>query len=317
MNTSTKERQMCSQTTRSLGEDPVGSVPSWERCLGTELPGPWEADVTRSRHFPAVLNDALVGVEKNGPATRLQCILPDSEYSIPSFTRILLFSRQNRLFSEHERLEYLVPDEEAGKFAAELLRSPTPPIEYRVQDEGVRDVLVCTHGSRDACCATYGFPLYKALRERAEELGIRVWRTSHTGGHRFAPTLIDMPGGHYWAHLDINSLESVLGRKDDVATLRQHYRGWAGVSGAPAQAAEREVFLREGWKWLDYLKSAATTEADGRYEVSIEYASPDGSESGRYEVLVEQAGVVPLPNCMSEGAKGDVPQYRVAELRRV
>lgn len=52
--------------------------------------------------------------------------------------------------------------------------------------------LVCTHGRRDACCAKWGLPLYRALQSQAGE---QVWQTTHLGGHRFAPTLAVFPHG--------------------------------------------------------------------------------------------------------------------------
>lgn len=58
----------------------------------------------------------------------------------------------------------------------------------------MRDILVCTHGSRDVCWGKFGYAIYKLLRARhAAPNGLRVWRTSHIGGHRFASTLLDFP----------------------------------------------------------------------------------------------------------------------------
>ena len=48
-------------------------------------------------------------------------------------------------------------------------------------------LLVCTHGGRDRCCGSDGTRLFQALFPPP---GVRVWRTSHTAGHRFAPTAI-------------------------------------------------------------------------------------------------------------------------------
>ena len=61
----------------------------------------------------------------------------------------------------------------------------------------------CTHGTVDVACARFGYPLYRYLRDGfgGEEGGVRVWRASHFGGHVFAPTLIDLPSGLYWAYV--------------------------------------------------------------------------------------------------------------------
>ena len=50
----------------------------------------------------------------------------------------------------------------------------------------VTDVLVCTHGTRDTCCGSLGTRLWRDL----DAGGATVRRTSHTGGHRFAPTAV-------------------------------------------------------------------------------------------------------------------------------
>ena len=39
-----------------------------------------------------------------------------------------------------------------------------------------------------------------------EGSNLRVWQSAHFGGHRFAPTLIDLPIGHLWGHLDEEKL---------------------------------------------------------------------------------------------------------------
>lgn len=78
-------------------------------------------------------------------------------------------------------------------------REQLPTFErYRVPDaDKVRDILVGTHGTIDVACAKFGYPLYRHLRDTYADEGLRVWRVSHFGGHVFAPTLMDMPTGHY------------------------------------------------------------------------------------------------------------------------
>ncbi|MCS5478553.1 sucrase ferredoxin [Corynebacterium sp. YIM 101645] len=73
-----------------------------------------------------------------------------------------------------------------GRNGAELVEEPL--------------VLVCTHGKRDVCCALKGRPLAAALYERHP--GNIVWETSHTKGHRFAPSLLLMPWGYSYGRLN-------------------------------------------------------------------------------------------------------------------
>lgn len=52
--------------------------------------------------------------------------------------------------------------------------------------------LVCTHGSRDACCAIAGRPVAEALQSLRPEA---TWECSHVGGHRFAANVVVLPYG--------------------------------------------------------------------------------------------------------------------------
>ena len=54
-------------------------------------------------------------------------------------------------------------------------------------------VLVCTNGRHDPCCATFGRPLARVLREGARRDD--VWECSHIGGDRFAANIVILPEG--------------------------------------------------------------------------------------------------------------------------
>ncbi|MGF6883965.1 hypothetical protein ABIA39_003793 [Nocardia sp. GAS34] len=71
----------------------------------------------------------------------------------------------------------------------QLLNGPAPGIGARVTDPVV---LVCAHGKRDQCCALLGRPIAAGLAGVYPE---QVWECSHTGGHRFAPAMVLLPGG--------------------------------------------------------------------------------------------------------------------------
>ena len=99
------------------------------------------------------------------------------------------------------------------------------------------------------------------MRERYASETLRVWRCSHFGGHRFAPTLIDFPQGRSWGHLEPEILDLLIEQKGDVTDLYRFYRGWAGLSQLE-QIAEREIWMQEGWDWLKYPKTSQVLETD-------------------------------------------------------
>lgn len=70
-------------------------------------------------------------------------------------------------------------------------------------------LLVCTHGSRDACCGSLGPKLAARLGQDHQ-----VWEVSHLGGHRFAPTLWHLPSWRVYGRVPLE------GRWDDPACLR-------------------------------------------------------------------------------------------------
>ncbi|MDD9994661.1 MAG: hypothetical protein OXS35_02775 [Dehalococcoidia bacterium] len=315
----------CTEQARQLGEDPVGSAPPWKRCLVFELPAPWEARVEFSRAFPDEPRQVLGQLEARGERVRLQCVLPDPEYSIPGTTRLILFSRPADVLASCGRAEYLVPSESAAEVACALLEDGSIPErfdQWREHASPAREILICTHGNRDACCGSYGVPIYESLRKMADEDPLidgtktRVWRTSHTGGHRFAPTLIDLPEGRYWAFVDSDLAADVLRRRGDLGSMVDRYRGWAALASPAEQNAERAAFARVGWNWVTAQKRIETFGAVSgidRHRIRFTYTESPAHPPGCLDVSVEYAGSVPTMNCMKRGSKGDNPQYRIVE----
>lgn len=98
-------------------------------------------------------------------------------------------------------------------------------------------LLVCTHGKRDRCCAVKGRPLAGALAQKYPEL---VWESSHTKGHRFAPSMLLLPWNYSFGRLDADSAEALL---TDVLAGRLPLAGnrGRGVYDSQGQVAELAV----------------------------------------------------------------------------
>lgn len=317
----TAPRRLCSEVSRENGDDPIGTATPYDTYLGIEIPSPWKEDIARSVNYPPGLWDALVRAWNSGAVTRNTGILPDPAYSVEGHTRVLMMRRPEGPFGRFEKTEYLLPDNELVGFVEALADGEGERFDpYLRSAQNVRDVLVCTHGANDACCGKFGYPVYDRLRGiAADSEELRVWRTSHIGGHRFAATLMDLPEGRCWGHLDADTAERVLYRDVPAAGLAAKYRGWAGLQTDLEQVAERAILVREGWGWTAQLKSSRLLGPDesGRAEVRIDYASPDGAFSGAYEAIVEPAGsVMTLPRSGS-GPLQEAEKYRVARLEQV
>lgn len=312
--------RLCSVVSRRNGDDPAGTATPFDSYLIVEVPGPWSEDIARSPNYPPGLWDALSRAWSSGAVTRSTGILPDPEYSVEGRTRVLMLRRPWEPFARFHRSEYLLPDGKLAGFVEALADAEEDRFEsYLRPATSIRDVLVCTHGAMDACCGKFGYPVYERLRDIAENSDeLRVWRTSHIGGHRFAATILDLPEGRGWGHLDAETAERALRRDVPAADLAEKYRGWASLRTDLEQVAERAILAREGWEWTGYLKSSSVSRAgdNGGGEVRIEYSSPDGAVSGVYEATVEPAeSVMTLPKT-GAGPLEEVQKYRVARLHR-
>lgn len=196
----------------------------------------------------------------------------------------------------------------------------------------VIDVLVCTHGSRDVCCGSGGMRVYRDLVALAVP-GVRVWRTSHTGGHRFAPTAVTFPDGRAWASLDAELLAGIVTRSLASATAAQHDRGCAAFGDPFAQVAEAAAFAVEGWAWLDHARTVEITRsaADDRRTATVTARPIGTSNSGTgngdsvsgepvvYRVEVAVSRVVPVPDCgrpLAEARKSST-ELEVVSLERL
>ena len=86
---------------------------------------------------------------------------------------------------------------------------------------------ICTQGTRDRCCAKWGFAVYREASRLwlQGRLPFEPLECSHLGGDRYAATGIVFPSGSMYGHLDRADLQ-VLGETEaDGRILAGHYRG--------------------------------------------------------------------------------------------
>jgi hypothetical protein len=352
--------RFCSQVSQANGEDPIGSADPFDYFLVMEVKQPWPVKLFQE----SPMLQPLMSLVKNlildhGVRLKPIAIAPDPDYSQPGHTRILKFSRPSGAFAQFDRQEFLVPDAEATALATALLQQLmkesvdlTRFHPYQQSTTPIRDLLICTHAQVDAACGKFGIPLYRTLRQEYASLKdhpLRVWQATHFGGHQFAPTLVDLPQGRFWGHLEPDILDVLIRREGPVSKLSPFYRGWSGLSKFE-QIAEREVWMQEGWEWLTYpVKGQILTQDTGGFrthlynllrlvpskliqfllkqrsasaatwaKVRLEFMAPDQEQIQAYEARVEISGAV-----MSASKSGNdmeikpVRQYRVSQLAKV
>ncbi len=312
--------RLCNVFAQESGIDPIGYAGTLDAFLACEVPLPWPRGLFRTAgKLPPAVLEASAWFAREAPyRLRLMAIAPDPEHAVPGSRRVIWWSRPEGAFADFERREYLVPEEGFGELVAELVhRRGATSRHAPVEAAGpVRDLLVCTHGSEDAACGLAGVPVYRRLRDLAKD-GTRVWRVSHFGGHLFAPTVLDLPSGRSWAHLDHGSARLLLERDAAPDALRAHYRGWAALEGPFLQALERELLVRHGWSWLAVPKRGRVLERDASDEplwerVRIDALGPAGAVA--HEAVVELHGWKSL-RPRSDGLETrSYPQYRVGPI---
>jgi hypothetical protein len=274
-----------------------------------EVPQPWPHDIGDTSLISSIRD--LV----SDSALRVQAILDGKSRR----RRIMAYLNGSPDgFSGFERREAEYGDDFAADVQALLAESPdggaaSPP---GSESEGlVKDLLVCIHGRRDFCCGSVGAELAVSLAQQQLPEGVRVWRTSHTGGHRFAPNVIVLPEGTLWAYADEALVYRVLTRSGSVDDVVDHYRGCAGLFGPQVQAAEREVLRQVGWDLLDMHRSA---ELAGNGMVRLTARPADGPAQA-WEAEVGRGRTLPVPDCGHpiEEAKKSETEWVVENLRRV
>lgn len=269
----------CADWARQEGVDPIGTAVPATGWLLVDWPLPWPRDAA------AVPELAPVIEAMRATGVRLQLVVPEDGRA-----REVVLHRSRpgpeAWFTSYERIARRVPPTEVVAAAADLVAGGEGE-----RDAGVVDVLVCGHGSRDRCCGSLGTAL--ALR------AVEVRRTSHTGGHRFAPTGVVLPEGTSWAYLDADALRRITRREGPLDDLLPRYRGCSGLGSPAAQAAERVAFADVGWAWPDHRRRARLL-GDG--VVRIDAVALDGTTRS-WEVAVGTGRCLPVPECGRDPAE--------------
>lgn len=307
MTTAERPAVRCAEWIRDQEVDPVGTAGASAGFLLLEWPLPWPRDLAEVPELAPV-------VEAIAPSgLRLQGLVP---LFGDDARRVIRYAPRptEHGFAGYERAERLAPAGRVAEAAVELAGGGDGDPRW-ARAEVTDDVLVCTHGRRDVCCGSTGTALVQVLSADPARFGgtVRVWRTSHTGGHRFAPTAIVLPQGTAWAYLDADALRRIVARQGPLEDLLPRYRGCPGIAAPRVQVLEREAFREVGWDWLDWARTG-TDHGDGR--VSLTGVSPTGAVRS-WEGVVEVAREVPVPECGApiDLARKSEPEYRLVALR--
>lgn len=270
----------CSDNSRQAAEDMIGTASNHQTYILVECPPPWDSEALNSKWVPENLQVLIKEVKRKKLPITFLLIANNLSHKINS-TTLLFYEKKEGLSNGYQKLEFKLENiEQVAAVVRKWLRNELS--NYTGEKSVTRDILVCTHGSHDKCCSRYGNPFYfhamASIFSSALD-NVRLWRSSHFGGHRFAPTAIDFPDGRYYGALEQESFKSILTRSGDIKCLNKVYRGWGFLPNA-IQALERELILCYGWDWFNYKVESRIIKQDledNTLLAELTFEKPDGS----------------------------------------
>ena len=246
----------CSAASRHRADPQAGSAPVASRWLLIEHQGPWAKKPMQTPPFV-------------GPMGR------EIEETVASFGgKVLLVRRPGRREEGGGILNWYAVDTVRRTGLRGIWRTTDDLVaaahalgpQLSTSDEDAEPmILVCTHGTRDACCAVRGRPIVATL---AKAMPDEVWECTHLGGHRFAGTLLSLPDGACLGRLDPDSAVATVKTLRDDAVDARYLRGMTRWI-PPVQAALVAVLAAHGPGAIDDLTPGLVDEDGERTTVEV------------------------------------------------
>lgn len=268
MSPSAATRPLCAETARSAGEAMTATASRVERWVLLEYAGRWPYDPLDAAPLAGRVRQLLAGQLAELPRTRLLLVKRPARHRDPSI-RLLLGATPERgaRFSELtlDRYSDLLDLDLQAAFAGPL---PGAPLRRPA-------LLVCTHGTRDRCCARFGQPVCERLHRLAPPEWL--WQASHVGGDRFAGNVVALPEGLYFGRVRPADVGRLLAAYREGRIALDLYRGRAAYA-SPVQAAEIAV--------------RGATGLDGIWDLRLRDVERLGDAAWRVRLEAEVAGDV-------------------------
>jgi len=240
--------ERCSDLSRAAGEPLAATATTAECWLLVEVPGTWPRDVSAEGTLPELAHEAVAAWLARTPRSRLQFVRRPGR---PAESLLAFVVRAEEDAAETRRIAL----DRHADLAETDLDNEGEAVEGSL-------VLVCGHGSRDACCALRGTAVFGALAQRLgdEEL----WISSHQGGHRFAANVLVLPAGLQFGRVEPEEAPFLAARALAGRIELGRYRGRTCYEPA-VQAAERVVRYTAGLERIGDLRLAGVERAIVRF----------------------------------------------------
>lgn len=255
-------RNRCSEISLGAGESLAATATTAERWLLVEVPGPWPRDVSDEGALPEPAREVVRAWLEASPGSRVLFVRRPGRSAAGALVFVIHAAEST---TEVRRIEL--------EHLADLAHADLTADGDRTDGQLV---LVCGHGTRDACCALHGTAVHGALAGRlADE---ELWVSSHQGGHRFAANVLVLPAALQFGRVEPGEAAYVVARALAGRIELRRYRGRTCYT-SPTQAAERVV--REAAA----LEGVADLRLAGIDGPMVRFRGWEGSE---YAALVEE-----------------------------
>lgn len=249
----------CTEATAAAGEALIGSAPDAVAWVCLEQNGPWGKKAWTDSHLDPELGgriEALAETHRIRPSLIRRPGRSEDVAATGVRTVLIGHTHPDRswlLVGTVNAPEVLLDLDWAAVAAGDLdaVQASMPTL-VATDDP---HLLVCTNGTRDACCARLGRPI---AAHALQAFPGRVWEVTHTSGHRFAATTVLLPSGTLHGRvLDATPLLAAADRGELELT---GYRGRSTWSSG-AQVAEDHVRRTENVLGIDDLTVEPSVDA--------------------------------------------------------
>jgi hypothetical protein len=231
------ESMKCSVHTAQLEVNPAGTAISASCVILVDTPQPWPKPVFTHPYLHDVEGKSI---DPDGLAVRVLATVPRGGQEL----RACAFRRtESGTVAASLSLTGLT----AAEAVAKLRDAADPRLVEGATEISANAILVCTQGTHDVCCGAQGSTLVKRIEGDHRLAGFPLFRVSHTGGHRFAPTAMTLPDGRMWAFIDVDQLVTALTKTAPPAEVTAWCRGSWEAPTPRYQAAEVAALASGGW----------------------------------------------------------------------
>jgi hypothetical protein len=273
----------CADLSEAAGEPLAATATHALEWLLVEVAGAWSRDVADDDALDGATRAAISAWQADRPSSRLLFIRRPGRASA---RRTVFVTTASETRQEVRRIDL----EDVRRLGEVDLARDGDVVDRQL-------VLVCGHGTRDACCALRGRAVFGALA--AYVAPSDLWLSSHQGGHRFAANVLVLPAAIHLGRVATGNAARVVGNALGGRIALEHYRGRTAYTDRQ-QAAERVVRESQGLVGVSDLRLV-----DGAGD-AVRFVDQSGNE---HRAVTQEVAGPPVP--ASCGAVTE-PQKHVA-----